>query len=212
MRIHYPTLVALLVGTSFAKADPPAATLEGPSRKPTEPAACDCLVGYAGPMASVTRLAGETGFLVGGRGGAVLRHRFVLGAAGLTIVNDVNMPSSAALGPGSHNIGFSGGGFWFAYILLPETIVHVTGGVLLGGGSVSYQVTDQAPGVPATYTRSSFYQVAPEAEVEVNVLRFMRIALGGYYRFVANVKLENKLQNSDVAGPGALLLVKFGTY
>jgi hypothetical protein len=163
-------------------------------------------------MASVTRLAGETGFLVGGRGGAVLRHRFVLGAAGLTIVNDVNMPSSAALGPGSHNIGFSGGGFWFAYILLPEAIVHVTGGVLLGGGSVSYQVTDQAPGVPATYTRSSFYQVAPEAEVEVNVLRFMRIALGGYYRFVANVKLESKLQNSDVAGPGALLLVKFGTY
>ena len=51
------------------------------------------------------------------------------------LVNDATMPASAQLGPGSHNIRFGSGGFWFAYILGPEWLVHPTFGVLLGGGA-----------------------------------------------------------------------------
>ena len=91
-------------------------------------------------------------------------------------------------------------------------MVHPTFGVLVGGGSVGYQVTDQAAGTPATYTNSSFYQAQPEVEVDVNVTRFMRIGVGAYYRFVFGVKLEDKLTNGDVGGPGALLAIKFGSY
>jgi hypothetical protein len=88
----------------------------------------------------------------------------------------------------------------------------LTVGALIGGGSVSYRVTDQAPGAPATYAIDGFFQATPEVEVEVNVLRFMRVALGGYYRIAVGVELEGKLGNSDVSGPGGLLLVKFGKY
>jgi hypothetical protein len=150
--------------------------------------------------------------MLGARGGAVLRRHFVLGAAGFSLVNEPNMPASAQLGAGSHNISLGGGGFWFAYVLSPEWVVHPSFGVLLGGGSVGYQVTDQAPGLPATYTSSSFFLAEPEVEVDVNVTRFMRVGVGAYYRVVLGVKLEDKLTNGDVGGPGALLAVKFGVY
>ena len=96
--------------------------------------------------------------------------------------------------------------------MVPEAIVHLTVGALLGGGTVNYRVTDQAPGAPATYAVDGFFQAQPEVEAEVNVLRFMRVAVGGYYRIAAGVELEGKLGNSDVSGPGGLLLVKFGKY
>ena len=73
-------------------------------------------------------------------------------------------------------------------------------------------MTDQAPGTPPTYTTSSFYQAQPEVEVDVNVTRFMRIGVGAFYRFVIGVKLEDKLTNADVGGPGALLAIKLGSY
>lgn len=212
MRIHVPIAAAALLFAPLAKADPPAQTLEGPSQRPQEPAVCDCLVGFAGPLISVSSVAGQAGIFVGGQGGAVLRNRFVLGAAGFALVNGPTMPSSANLGAGDHVIGMSYGGFWFGYIAVPQAIVHLTVGALIGGGSVSYRVTDQAPGAPATYAIDGFFQAQPEVEAEVNVLRFMRVALGAYYRIAAGVELEGKLGNSDVSGPGGLLLVKFGKY
>ena len=115
---------AILATTSLSLAEGQPATLASPSGAPQTLATpsptscvCDCLVGYAAPIVAVTRLAGATGLLMGARGGAVLRRRFVLGAAGFTLVNDATMPASAQLGPGSHNIRFGSGGFWFAYIL-----------------------------------------------------------------------------------------------
>jgi hypothetical protein len=210
---------AILTTASLLVAEGQPATLAGSNGPPQSLATpsptsctCDCLVGYGAPILSVTRLDGSTGLLLGARGGAVLRRRFVLGAAGFSLLNNVTMPASAQLGPGSHNIRFGSGGFWFAYILSPELLVHPTFGVLLGGGSVSYQVTDQAAGAPATYATSSFFLAQPEIEADVNVTRFMRIGVGAYYRFVVGVKLEDKLTNGDVGGPGALLAIKFGSY
>lgn len=212
--------IAILATSSLAVAQEQPATLAAPAAGPSQSLAtpsptsctCDCLVGYGSPILSVTRLAGATGLLVGARGGAVLLRRFVLGAAGFSLVNNVTMPASAQLGPGSHNIQYGSGGFWFAYILSPEWVVHPTFGLLLGGGSVGYQVTEQAAGAPPTYTNSAFFQAQPEVEVDVNVTQFMRIGVGAYYRFVVGVKLEDKLTNADVGGPGGLLAIKFGTY
>jgi hypothetical protein len=218
--ITFALSVAILTTTSLSVAEGQPVTLAEPTPGPPQTLAtpaptsctCDCLVGYGAPILSVTRLAGSTGFLLGAWGGAVLRRRFVLGAAGFSLVNDTAMPASAQLGPGSHDIRFGGGGFWIAYILSPEWLVHPTFGLLLGGGSISYQVTQQAAGTPATYAVSSFLQAQPEIEADVNVTRFMRIGAGVYYRFVVGVKLEDKLTNADVSGPGALLAIKFGSY
>jgi hypothetical protein len=220
MRLHVLTLAVVLLAPSFAAAQEKLQTLaggkDGPPQTLATPAPtsciCDCLVGYGGPLVSVTRLADQTGILIGGRGGAVLRRRFVLGGAGFGMVSEPSMPASAQLGPGAHDIQFGAGGFWFAYILSPDWLIHPTFGLMLGGGSVSYRATDQAPGVPATYAASSFFHVQPELEADINVTRFMQVGVGVYYRFVAGVKLEDKLTNADVGGPGATLALKFGVY
>jgi hypothetical protein len=39
-----------------------------------------------------------------------------------------------------------------------------------------------------------------------------RIGVCAFYRFVVGVKLEDKLTNGNVGGPGALLAIKFGYY
>jgi hypothetical protein len=207
------SLVALFVSTRQALADPPPATLAKPAGEPPSgPCACDRLTGFGAPLVGITRVAGGTGVMIGGEGGAVLKHRFVLGAAGAGMVNDVAMPSSANLGAGTHNIGFGYGGFWFAYIIGPEWIIHPSVGVMLGGGSISYQITDKAPGMPATHAVSSFFQASPEIDADINVTRFLRIDVGVFYRIVAGVDLEDVLKNSDVSGPGAQLAIKFGNY
>jgi hypothetical protein len=203
-------LASALLLPSIAEAEePPPATLASPANNSCT---CECLVGFGAPTIGLTRLVGQTGLLFGGRGGAVLRRHFVLGAAGYGLLNKVTMPASAGLGPGGHDVSFGGGGFWFAYIVSPEWIVHPTVGLLLGGGSVSYGVTDQAPGAPATRAQSAFYEASPEIGVDVNVAHFLRIGVGAYYRIATGVKLEDKLKSSDVSGPGATLSLDFGVY
>jgi hypothetical protein len=208
------SLFAVLSSARLAMAEPPTKTLAKPEGEAPVRGPCDCdrLTGFGGPLAGITSVAGGTGFIIGGEGGAVLKHRFVLGAAGAVLVNKINMPASANLGPGTHDVGFGYGGFWFSYIIGPDWIIHPSVGVLIGGGSISYQIADKAPGMPATHAMSTFFQASPEIDADINVTRFLRIDLGVFYRIVPSVDLEDVLKASDVSGPGAQLAIKFGAY
>ena len=47
--------------------------------------------GYGGPLCKMGQINGETGIFVGGQGGWIINHRFVLGGTGYGLVNDVEI-------------------------------------------------------------------------------------------------------------------------
>lgn len=46
--------------------------------------------GFGGPVVKVTSINGESAVFVGGRGGWIINHTFVLGGAGYGLVTNVN--------------------------------------------------------------------------------------------------------------------------
>jgi hypothetical protein len=58
---------------------------------------------------------------------------------------------------------------------------------------------------------SPYFIVEPGLNIELNLFRFMRIAVGGTYRFVSGLDMAN-LGNRNLSGPTANLMFKFGRF
>jgi hypothetical protein len=59
---------------------------------------------------------------------------------------------------------------------------------------------------------SRLYVIDPHGYLEINVLEWMRICVGGGYRFVFGVEGVQELTNSDLWGPSGELFIKFGSF
>ena len=56
-----------------------------------------------------------------------------------------------------------------------------------------------------------FLVMEPEVAVEANVVSFMRVALGGSYRYVTGVE-QPGLSSANLSSPAASLAFKFGVF
>ena len=86
---------------------------------------------------------------------------------------------------------------------------------LIGAGGVSYRAglfnhngTDLDHGGSPT---DAFFVFEPAANVELNIVSFLRINAGVSYRFVSGVNFDD-LKNSDLAGISGQLTLKFGAF
>jgi hypothetical protein len=62
-----------------------------------------------------------------------------------------------------------------------------------------------------TIDSSPFFVLEPGIEIEFNVVKFMRIGLGGYYRYTSGLNLE-KTDEHIMDGFSAGLSLKFGKF
>ncbi len=165
--------------------------------------------GYGGPILALTNVTGHVGFLTGGGGAWVIDHTVLIGAAGYGLVSEIETDRVGEEGaPMLLNLGY--GGLYLGYIHRSPDLVHVLGGVLVGGGGVGYreryyeEITNR--------NSDAFVVIAPEIGLEVNIATWCRAALTGGYRFVTGVtESDIGLSNSDVAGYTCSLMLKFGS-
>jgi len=163
--------------------------------------------GFGGPTWKLTQLGGKTAILDGGRGGWVINHAFVLGGGGYGTQSDVK---TDLLGPEGKPLymGMDYSGLEIEYVHNSPRLVHWTVRSLFGGGKIRLNERDS----PSRETVSDgFGVVDADFNVELNVLRWLRVDAGAGYRLVFGIETSG-LSNSDIGGAFGQVTVKFGKF
>ncbi len=178
--------------------------------------------GFGGPVVKYTQIYGKPAVLVGGRGGWIINHSFIIGGGGYGLVN--NIQSNNTTWPLFFNdkpyINFGYGGLELEYIIQSDKLLHFSVITLIGAGGVSYRDNlwdddwdndsdddDDDWDSPS----DEFFVLEPGANLELNIVSFFRINAGVSYRFISGANLDD-LSNNDLAGLAASLTLKFGVF
>jgi hypothetical protein len=173
--------------------------------------------GFGAPVVKYTQIIGEPSLLVGGRGGWIINHTFVIGGGGYGLVNNIRStePGSFIFPYGDTFLNFGYGGLELEYIGQSDKLIHYSVLVLLGGGSVSYINKGFDGDIFGESDLDSpadiFFVLEPGVSIELNVTTFFRINGGISYRFISGAAFDT-YSNSDLAGLSAVLTFKFGSF
>ena len=164
--------------------------------------------GYGAPIFKVGQITGTTGIFVGGQGGWIINHSFVLGGKGYGLVNNVDIEGSQNL-----KLDFGCGGVLLEYIFSSEKILHVGINTMIGAGGVSYAEKDYSNDYEdeVDYNSSSFFVLEPGIYMVLNISSYFRIGAGITYRYVNGVEYKN-LTNADLSGVSGEIVFKFGSF
>jgi hypothetical protein len=169
--------------------------------------------GYGGPRVAYSNFNGKETWLVGGRGGVILNRSFVIGGAGYGIVNSPIFNISEEVPVAYLEGGY--GGLLLEYIVKPMKLVHLSFPLVIGGGNLMYSDTPMSMEGHDFNQRvlynTNFFVIEPGAEIELNVVRFMRIAVGVSYRYAHNLNLPNTPRSAFNSFSGTFAL-KFGRF
>ncbi len=172
--------------------------------------------GFGGPVIKYTQIKGEPALLVGGRGGWIINHSFIIGGGGYGLVNNIqsNNYPDIYYWPDKPYLNFGYGGLELEYVIQSDRLTHFSVCTLIGAGGISYRKSIWNEDTYSNDWNSpsdAFFVFEPGLNVELNVISFMRINAGFSYRFISGENFDN-LKNSDLAGPSAMLTFKFGKF
>ena len=167
--------------------------------------------GFGGPVVKFTELADQFAVFVGGRGGWIINHCFIIGGGGYGLVNeDVEIHPSVMDSDPECVLEMGYGGLELEYVHRSKRVVHGSIMVLIGGGSAGYHDWYW----DSTIDSDAFFIAEPTLNFELNVSRPFRIAFGGGYRFVSGFELPElpEIDDSDLGGITGTLTFKFGSF
>lgn len=166
--------------------------------------------GFGGPTVSVGVLDGTAAVFNGG-GGAVMLNNFFFGGYG----SNMSVPNVTRRIEGEDlRVKMQHGGLWAGYDIQAHKLVHFTTSFKLGWGSVRFYRPGTSFSDDAQSIRSErFMMMTPEVGVEVNITKFMKVALTGGYRVgVYSAITEDNGSNINLNGQYASLTFKFGWF
>lgn len=178
--------------------------------------------GWGGPTACYTRMLDQDAMLVGLRGGWIIDHHLTLGIAGHGLVTPVRNAAYDAhlLGLGHdlrHRSRFQMGygGLLFEPVIAPTSPVHVSLPILIGAGGCGYQTFtgDHMDIDPDTWEDDvqAFFVVEPGVELELSLVKLVRIGLGASYRYTSDILLP-ATERDALNGFNATFAVKVGVF
>ncbi|MCB0804675.1 MAG: hypothetical protein KDC05_02700 [Bacteroidales bacterium] len=185
--------------------------------------------GYGAPELKLGQVNDEMSLFVGGRGGWIIGHKFVLGGAGYGLTtnntfNSIEMVTdslgNSAMADRKLKIDMGYGGLLLEYIAMPKKAIHLAFPLIIaaGGASVGEKVdSDPNNQDPAEWTSynyiesSAFFLVEPGVNLELNMVKFFRLNIGASYRFVSGTNMV-RLNNSDLSDFTFNLALKFGMF
>ena len=170
--------------------------------------------GYGALSFGYTEIDGRGALLMGGRGEWVVGHGFGLGIGGYGFINE---PEYSAPDDLYYNLSGGYGGFFMEPIIMGKWPVHISLPMLLGVGAVartsfSEDVFAQSEPYDVYLEEASLFLVAePGAELEFNLLRWMRLSFFGSYRFTTTINMID-VDPSALVGWNAGITLKIGIF
>ncbi|MBN1998380.1 hypothetical protein JW935_12555 [candidate division KSB1 bacterium] len=164
--------------------------------------------GYGAFTMKTGQVHGRTGLFLGGQGGWIINHQFVIGGGGCGLVSEYKIAESEEGDDLFLSFGYGGG--MLEYIALPNKLIHFSVQCLIGAGGVTYM--DKTGNTdPQTYPADACFVLEPGFTFELNVTRHFRINLGGSYRMVRGVNFVGT-SNEDLSDVTFNVLFKFGSF
>lgn len=172
--------------------------------------------GYGALSFNYSQIDGNDAILVGARGAWVINHGLALGIAGYGFANDNTYSRTINGYTSNYSLAGGYGGLLIEPIIGAKKPVHVSFPILIGAGGISYVNQyyggSYDPYYPSYYNEAdAFFVLEPGVEVEFNMVKFMRIGLGVYYRYTSNLDMVDT--DKDILhGFSAGLTMKFGKF
>jgi hypothetical protein len=171
---------------------------------------------YGGLSVNYSQIDGNDAILVGARGAWIINHSLAIGFGGYGFANDLKYEK---IYDGIHDNFFLAGGYGgllIEPIIAARQPVHVSFPILIGAGGISYINTywseyDHRYDDAYTLDSDAFFVLEPGIELELNMLKFMRIAIGGYYRYTSDIALYDTPKDV-LHGFSTGITLKFGKF
>ena len=174
--------------------------------------------GYGGISFGYSQIDNKDAFLVGAQGAWLINHGVGIGIAGRGFVNDLKFEKNIIGTKQEYNLAGGYGGLLIEPIIGARHPVHVSIPIVIGAGGVAYvkhyhygHGDDYNYNYDYSDDASAFFVIEPGLEIEFNMVKFMRVALGGYYRYTSNLSLadtESDVLNGFTFG----MTLKFGKF
>lgn len=169
--------------------------------------------GWGGLYFGYTQISDKDTYLMGARGGWLINHRFTIGLAGSGFISDRDyygiVPDRAVSLAGGY------GGLFLEAVIFPFSPVHLTIPITIGAGGVAYTSNNWREGDYSyenyTYDSDAYFLLEPGLEIELNLIKFMRFAVGGSYRYTSDVNMINSSPEM-LKGFNGHFTLKFGSF
>jgi len=169
--------------------------------------------GYGAFGAGYSMIDDMDAFVVSGRAAWIVGHSLAIGVAGSGFINDIHYNPVL---DDDVNLNGGYGGILVEPIIFPKAPVHLAFPITAGAGGIaytriSYNGDPWEYGTAFVEDTEAFLFFEPGVEMELNVLKFFRLALGMSYRMTTNIELYDT--NPDVLnGITTSLTFKFGKF
>ncbi|MBN2274064.1 MAG: hypothetical protein JXR41_15820 [Bacteroidales bacterium] len=170
--------------------------------------------GYGGLSMLYSQIDNRDAFSFGARAGVVLGHMMTIGFCGTGFFNDAQyyngLTEKASIAGGY-------GGLFFEPIIFPRFPVHVSVPVAIGVGGVAFSRMYDYDDYDDFYPEESdaYIVIEPGIELELNITKFFRFSVGGYYRYTTDVDLvigTEKAPTNLLRGFSGGINFKFGKF
>lgn len=174
---------------------------------------------YGGISTGYTQIDGLDAITIGGKGAWLINHQIGIGLAGHGFLTERKFDSEL-----SDDYRFAGGygGLVFEFIVAPNSPIHLSFNSIIGAGGVAYardnDFFNNIDYDPFDEDSEAFFVVEPGVELELNLVKFMRLAFGVSYRYTSDINLTYRASDQMIAGKDLLnglsggVTLKFGKF
>ena len=187
------TVLSLILGLSFATAQDEIETLINGS--------IDITGFQFGSSLKVTTAKGIPLAFIGAEGSMMLNHQFKVGVAGY---HNLRLGEFLSDMEGDFNMFYAGG--LFGYIFNANKAIHLSTDLFIGGGQV-YSLGQNSVGI------AGFLVLEPQVDLELNITKFSKIAIGGGIRGIRSIYDETiRIADGNLTAPYVSIGIKIGKF
>lgn len=181
--------------------------------------------GYGAIMVGFSEINKRDAILIGARGAWLINHNFGLGLGGYGFMNDPVIDKYLPSPDGSfykYQTAGGYGGILLEPILGARKPVHLSFPILIGAGGVAYSRHwdnyDNNDYEEDYEDSDAFFVLEPGAELEFNMVKFFRLALGVSYRYTSDINMTYQNSSTPIGSRDMLrgwnfsLALKFGKF
>jgi len=153
--------------------------------------------GFMGLSVNYSILNDVNAIVLGARAGWVINHSLTLGLGGAGFISEAFAAPAGIpeLSGTDYRIAGGYGGFLIEPTLFAKKPIHVTFPIIIGVGGVSYfedyRETNVDNWEDTTQDDDGFFVIEPGVQMEINLLKFLRLDVGAQYRYTSKVNLES---------------------
>jgi hypothetical protein len=171
---------------------------------------------YGGLSLGYSEIDDRHAFMVGARGAWIINHSLAVGLGGKVFANEYEYN---VLEGEDVNLQGGYGGLLIEPILAGQQRIHLAVPILIGAGGIVHAdeyhhdryYDDYHSHRDYINDSEAFFVLEPGVELELNLFRFFRVSLGGYYRYTSEIDLYDTPSDA-LNGFSYEIAFKFGKF